>query len=276
MKKILYISDLDGTLLDSEAKISEKSEQLLNKFISEGGYFTIATARTAATALKITENVMINVPVILMNGVCIYDKISKKYVHIESLPESAFVQMNEIIHSFDLSGFLFTINDGVLDTYYENISSENAIKYVEEREKKFGKIFKKTDNFMFCKNKTPVYYSVTDSYNKLQPFYEQIKNISGLHIDFYRDVYAKDYWFLEISSKKASKYNAVKYLRKNYDFEQIIGFGDNLNDLPMFEACDRAYAVANAKEQVKAAATDVILPNYQDGVALFILERKTL
>ena len=53
-------------------------------------------------------------------------------------------------------------------------------------------------------------------------------------------------------------------------------FGDNLNDLPMFAVADEAYAVENAKDEVKAAATGVIGSNVQMGVVRYLTENAVL
>ena len=55
MTKTLFVSDLDGTLLNEKADISDKAADILNDLIENGLNFTFATARTAASALKITE-----------------------------------------------------------------------------------------------------------------------------------------------------------------------------------------------------------------------------
>jgi hydroxymethylpyrimidine pyrophosphatase-like HAD family hydrolase len=86
----------------------------------------------------------------------------------------------------------------------------------------------------------------------------------------YKDIYSDDLWYLEVFGETASKYNAVQYLRKQNGFDKVVGFGDNLNDLPLFAACDKCYAVANAKPDVKAKATAVIGSNDEDGVARWL------
>lgn len=63
----------------------------------------------------------------------------------------------------------------------------------------------------------------------------------------------------------------MNFLRDKYEYDEIISFGDNLNDISMFLASDESYAVANAKQEVKERATGVIESNDDDGVAKFIL-----
>ena len=58
MKKTLYVSDLDGTLLDRNSQLSDESVVILNRVIEEHGVnFTIATARTPATVEHIMRRV---------------------------------------------------------------------------------------------------------------------------------------------------------------------------------------------------------------------------
>ena len=272
MHKTLYISDLDGTLLNENAEITEVTARAVNELTASGGYFSFATARTAVTSVPITSGLNINVPVVLMNGVCIYDTVKKEYIKTEKIPDSAFDEMTAVLKKFSLSGFLFSITDGILETCYENLESENARKFYEERKRRYGKNFIKVSDFAARKGKNVVYYSVTDRREVLDPVYSLVKEIDGIHIDYYRDVYNSDFWYMEISSAAASKYNAVMFLRREYGFDRVTGFGDNLNDLPLFRACDEAYAVANARNEVKKAASGIIPANTENGVAEKICE----
>ena len=72
--------------------------------------------------------------------------------------------------------------------------------------------------------------------------------------------------YLELSAARATKAHAVAWLRDYLDVDQVIAYGDNLNDLPMFGAADQAYAVANAAPEVLAAASEVIGGNTADSV----------
>lgn len=116
-----------------------------------------------------------------------------------------------------------------------------------------------------------VYLSLLDTKEHLDPAYHMLSTIPDIAMAYYKDIYSEEEtWYLEIFSAKATKYNAVNYLRTRYHFDRIIGFGDNLNDLPLFKACDETCAVANAKEEVKATATRVIGSNQGDGVAHYL------
>lgn len=171
------------------------------------------------------------------------------------------------------TGFLYIIEDDKLSTYYEDLYSDHAKRFVEERIQKYGKKFTQINKFSTLEDKSIVYFSICDVKEKLVPLHEELCKDKNLHIEFYRDIYEDGFWYLEVCSVHASKYNAVKFLREEYGFDNVVSFGDNLNDLPMFLASDESYAVANAKPEVKEKANAVIDSNNNDGVVKWFLKR---
>lgn len=268
--KILYLSDLDGTLLNENALVSSETETGLNRLIEKGLCFSVATARTHATVAKMLSNVNISVPVILMNGVAIFDLNTKKYVSVQNINTKGKKVLFDAIRKCLNSGFVYCIDNHELSTYYENTDSPNAKQFIEERERLYGKKFTKVRSFEECTDKSVVYYSIDDKKEKLENAYKMISECPDLHAEFYRDIYNTDHWYLEVCSCNASKKNAVITLRELYGFDKIVSFGDNLNDIPMFAASDESYAVMNAKDEVKKAATAVIDSNINNGVVRFL------
>ncbi len=268
--KTLYISDLDGTLLNENALLSEDTIQGLNKLIEKGVNFTVATARTNATVVKMLKDVNIQLPVILMNGVTIYDIRNKKYLITENISLTGKKVLFDTIRALSLAGFAYCIDNNELRTYYETADSPAAKAFIEEREKIYGKKFTKVNSFDECINKNVVYYSIDAHKDVLEKAYNILSGCDELHAEFYRDIYNTDHWYLEVCSCSASKKNAVKRLRTLLEAEKVISFGDNLNDIPMFEASDESYAVANAKDEVKLRANGVIESNINNGVVRFI------
>jgi len=271
--KTLYISDLDGTLLNKNAEISEYTEISLCRLIENGMNLSVATARTAATTLQMVSGIPINVPVILMNGASIYDLQNSTYVKTSFIEKPSVRQLFSAIKRHNVTGFVYIVEDDTLSTWYERINSDHTRKFVEERIQKYGKQFTQINDFSDLSDKPVLYYSVCDVKEKLVPLQEELCRIQDLHVEFYRDVYEEGYWYLEACSVLASKYNAVNFLRAEYGFDKVVSFGDNLNDLPMFLASDESYAVANAKPEVKEKATSVILGNDEDAVVKWLLDR---
>ena len=64
----IFISDLDGTLLDEKGCVPEKSVEILKRLEEKGVLFTVASARTPLSAAFILEPLRLRIPAILLNG----------------------------------------------------------------------------------------------------------------------------------------------------------------------------------------------------------------
>lgn len=266
MKKTLYVSDLDGTLLSPEPAITEHTADIINSLISKGMYFTYATARSVYSAVPITASLNINVPCMFMNGVSIYDIESKSYIKNEFILSDA---SEEVLRSFERHGircFMYRIDDGDLTCYYSKITSKVMRSFAEVRKNHYKKPFIQVERLADFANDDTVYFTTTGPHDELYPVKCEIEKISGIDHAFYLDVYNGE-WYLEIFSEKASKANGIRFLRERFGFDEVVAFGDNLNDLSMFEAADVRIAVGNAKEELKSAADIVIGTNADNGVA---------
>ena len=241
--KTLFISDLDGTLLNSNAKISESTARIINLLIKKGLYFTVATARSERTAIPMTSGLDINVPHILMNGVIIY---SDGYIKYHTIPEKNAFEISSLFKKHNIKGSIFEITDNKL------------------------KVRENTDiNINYDDN--PIYITSNNKYDILLPLERDISKLENISHTFYEDTYTGK-WFLEIFSDKATKANGIKFLREKYGFDKIVCFGDTLNDISMFNESDVRVAVANAKPEIKKLADFVTLSNDEDGVSVWLGE----
>ncbi len=268
----LFITDLDGTLLDSAGKVSEKTKEILNALTKKGVSFAVATARTILSVSNILDGLNITAPCILMNGVCTYDMTEKKYLHCHYISPSATAEYVKAVSGRgDISPYIYTIKDNELCAYYENMDTEPARSFAEERRKRYGKNFVQVD-FKELDPTYAVYFVICGKKDTIEPYYYELKDIKGLYLAFYRDTYDTSIYYLEMCSDKASKAGGIRYLREHYGYERIHCFGDNTNDIPMFNESDCSYAVANAVDELKAIADEIILSNNENGVALKIKE----
>jgi len=263
---------LDGTLLNNSAEISEYTKKTLNGLIAKGLHFTAATARTPDSAKKLLAGVNINVPIVLMNGALIYDIKSGKYVKVYELTPETAAGVLDAIKDFTPAALMYKLIDGKLAIYHEDSGHEPIRDFIAERTAKYKVDFRRVDNLSRVSPDYTIYFSMFDTLERLTPAREALESRPGLNITMYKDTYTRDLWFLEIFNAAASKKNAAAFLRKTYGYERIVGFGDNLNDLPMFEACDVKIAVKNARPEVQAAADHICGSNEEDGVAAYIAE----
>lgn len=73
--KVLYVSDLDGTLITRNERISEYSLGILNALIGRGLLFTYATARSLDSAERAVAGLKHTLPVVIYNGALILDPV---------------------------------------------------------------------------------------------------------------------------------------------------------------------------------------------------------
>lgn len=268
--KTLYISDLDGTLLQPDVELSKKTITILNELIGQGMLFSVATARSIASLKTILKDVAITMPIVMMNGVCIYDLKKDEYLKIETFSEQNIRFLLSVVKSHKLKGFAYAIKDGVMSTYYEDLSTQPLRNFYQERVDKYQKYFTRIDDFSSLAALPLIYFSLLDHKENLEEIYDIMNNVPDINCVLYKDNYSLDWWYLEIFSKNASKYHAVQFLRTYLELDSIVCFGDNHNDIPLFEASDRKFAVANAVAELKGKADEVIGSNDQDGVAVWL------
>lgn len=267
----LYISDLDGTLLNNDAKLSDFTVKTVNSLAEKGMCFTFATARSVYSAKPITSALNINIPYILMNGVSIYNPLNDRYIKNEYLSPETSSEIIGVFREHDLKCFMYKIHDDVLTAYFTEINSQVMNSFAEVRRNNYNKPFVKCADLADHADDETVYFTVTGEYERLLPVKNGIEKIKSINHAFYRDTYTGKY-YLEIFSESASKANGIKYLRNEYGFDEIVCFGDNLNDLTMFEKSDIKIAVGNAVNELKESADFVALPNENDGVAKWLAE----
>ena len=268
--KTLYISDLDGTLLQPDVEISETSIRILNELIDRGMLFSVATARTIASVKPILRNLKVTMPIILMNGVCIYDPGKDDYIRVEAFEKASKEELMSVITGHKLKGFAYSVKDGKLSTYYEDLNSKALWDFYDERVTRYNKKFTQVDSFSRFLDVPLIYFSLIDRKEALEPIYRIVEAIPDLNCVMYKDNYSPDGWFLEIFSQNASKYHAAQFLRNYLNLDRIVCFGDNRNDLSLFEAGDYKLAVANAVSELKQKADEVIGSNVNDGVAAWL------
>ena len=293
--KMLYVSDLDGTLLNSDALLNEDVPERLNHLIDKGLCFTVATARTYATVNSIVKDIHLTYPMILMNGVMIYDPVNKSCINAEIIERESVEYILKGRKKFGVTGFAYALSpeiseqvsetEGTLTTdggrkvrksgrkmatYYEKIATEHMERFYVERRDVYHKPFSKVEKLEDILGEDIIYFSICYDEEVLRPFYEYLKKDEKLNLNFYKDVYGDGLWYLEISHKNASKYHGVQKLRTMLHPDAITGMGDNLNDIPLFEACDRSCAVGNAHKEVKERADYILDTNLNAGVVKFL------
>lgn len=267
----LYVSDLDGTLLNEEQRISPASVRLMNELIDQGLHFTIATARSYESTRALLEGLNLKLPGVFMNGVFLMDLGTGKPLDSHFLSNQLGREIVSLYARDGLNPVVYTIDrEGRSRVYYRGVFNPSEEHYFGARLKHEGDRFRRVDDFDAILDEQLIAVNAIEVPERLEAVYGELSNRAGCVCHYGPDIYAPGYHWLEVSSDLATKRQGVERLKQRFGFERLVCFGDNLNDLSMFGAADECYAVANAHEEIKRAATGVIGGNDEDGVARFI------
>mgnify|MGYP005765847689 CR=1 FL=1 len=268
----IFLSDLDGTLLNSSGKVSDASADMLNKAISSQKLFSVATARSYDTAAELMKSINTNAPAVLLNGALICDlNFGKIYHYSDISPQTASMVFN-IFNDHGRTPFCYFLKnkDNAASVTLEYISPATPFdkEFIEECEN-IGSSIERVDNFDF--ERPALYFTAMDTEKIVLPIYKTVKDLPGCDVTLYRDTYHDGYWFLDIFAAGTSKANGALMAKKIVCADIMTAFGDNLNDIPMLNAADCAVAVSNAADEVKEICDEIIGSNDDDAVAKYIL-----
>ena len=273
----LYISDLDGTLLNSSGVLSHKSIETLNSLIENGLNFTIATARSLDSAKPLIEKLQLKLPMVLYNGVLVYDPTLKANIHENFIAVDYKEFILECFEKEGLEPIVFTLNKiNSPSAFYRNISNAHMETYIGSRLARNDSRFKQVENFKIAISQKVITIISIGNKEALLAVKNRIEATVNIEIHFAEDVYYKGAYWLELAAPNSSKKGGVSFLKNHLNPEKIICFGDNLNDISMFEVADEKYATSNAREELKAIATEVIGKNNDDAVARFLQNRSQI
>lgn len=267
----LFVSDLDGTLLGPDRKVSAVSVNLINEAISAGAMFSVATARTPATVAPLLDDIESPLPLIVMTGAAIWDREQNRYIHAYFHREKTAQYLADLYRRHGLSAFVYILgHDNVIHIYHIGEMSELEREFMAERiqtpYKNFHILDKEEGELPKNLNRVLLFYSMRPT-EEVRRVYDEIKDSDDLRAVFYHDMYGDKIALMEVFGPEASKANAVRQLADMVGADRIVAYGDNVNDIPILEIADDPVVVENAVEAARLVAGRVIGPNSEDSVA---------
>lgn len=265
--RTLYVSDLDGTLLHSDQRLSKFTVDALNRLIGQGMLFSYATARSYVTASKVTAGIEPPIPLILYNGAWMIENGTGRVLKRHGFTAEEGRELFAAMTACGVWPIVYAVVDGVERFSYCPARSNPGTRAFNETRR--GDPRERVTEEARLMDGEAFYFTCIDEPEKLLPLYERYRD--RFQCVYSRDIYGGEQW-LEIMPRQATKAHAIQELKAMLGCDRVVCFGDGLNDLSLFAAADECYAVANAVEELKRAATAVIGGNNEDGVAQWLLE----
>jgi Cof subfamily protein (haloacid dehalogenase superfamily) len=265
--KKIFFSDLDGTLLTSDKRVSEKTKIALDEFVAAGNHFAICTGRGIDNVITVAEKLGINYPgtyYLCFNGALCYDSDNSKVINRIPVPYELIPGIFDTAKEFGVHAHTYAAD------YMVSPDEGDAMKF-------YNRVIQRpivvTDDIVGNLPEAPCKVIAIELHEmeKLENFRKAIMERYG---DRLTTVYSNPN-YLEVFMKEAGKGSGVRWLAEylGVPIENTIAAGDEQNDISMIEAAGFGIAMLNATDIVKASA-DVITAsdNDHDGLERFLLD----
>ena len=271
MKNHLYISDLDKTLLNDHAQLSPYALDELNQMIADGLHFTIATARSQISASHILKGLDLKLPIIVANGSFLADFHTGDILQMQDINDDLKKGVLDIILEEKIQPFVSACDGkNILKLFYQEINNSGLEWYLNDLIAVKDPRTHQTDYLHDSLDWHVVSFTVIEKVEKLRPLENRLNEVFPdlLDIHYYENPYDEGWYWMSIHDKKATKGNMLEKFIHHSDFaiENTSVFGDNVNDISMFEVAKNGLAVSNAADSLKKKACKIIGSNMEFGV----------
>ena len=269
MRIRLIASDIDGTLLRSDNTLAQATRSALWVAADRGIQIVLATGRTTATMAELLDELPMVRYVIRSNGGSVWDRSADAVIGEHTIPRALFPAIFDAVCSEDVCWHCFTDGIGYIDeTMVPRV--KNLFEPGGGRGEEFARSMNHVEDargfILEHVSRAEKFGVLTENGAARQRIWEKLKGIPGLSISSARSQN------LEINMKSATKGNALRELE---DFlgiskEEVIAFGDNLNDCSLLKEAGIGVAMGNASSELIPFATHRTYSNDEDGVARFL------
>ncbi len=261
MKYKLMAVDIDGTLLNSENKLTKETKNAIKLAVEKGLLFTICSGRPIQGVEELINELELDLPFITYNGAMVVMGKSKEILYEQKLSLKDARDIIQLGENYNTTIIIWTNNK-----LYVNKMNEQAVKYGELA--RTQPILIENPDHVIANGATKILWY--DEVENIDKYENEIRKILSANINYHTSKPI----FLEFVDKNASKAIAMEKLGEhfNIDRSEMIAVGDGFNDLSMIEYAGLGVAMANARDEIKAMADYVTLSNDEDGVAHVIEE----
>ena len=261
----MIVSDLDHTLLNSDATLSAENLEAIRAAKDKGIFVTVCSGRIFTMLEVYVRALDIQGPVITTNGAAIYDGHTGRALSRHPLPRAAAIKILDFARErgYDYSAMtdevsFFSRNSQRIKRFerYNEIARARGVQ--EMRLEYFeGRSHVNIENEIL---KLLLYLIPKEEFATLTAFPDSLPEIAYT---------SSDEGLLDVMAAGINKGAAIAEARNllGLEKEQVCVFGDYINDLAMFKEAGLTVAMANAHEVLKSNASYVTDTNDRAGVA---------
>ena len=266
MKIQIVFSDIDGTFLTNDHKVTEKTSDAVKSLLAKKIPFVLVSARMPEAIYPITKKIGVKIPIISYSGGLVLTEDEKILYDKKILAEDTEKVLREI--SLRWSDVTVNYYSGrkwfVRDVTDKRVIREMNITSATAENANFENLIEKNilPNKILIMCEPPVCEEMEKELGKKFPDLNVVRSSKIL---------------LEIMDKTVTKAEGIEILLKHYNFsaENAVAFGDNYNDVEMLKFVGGGVAMGNAPDDVKKIANEITTSNEEDGIYKFLSGRIT-
>lgn len=262
----LLALDMDGTVLNSQKKITPRTKNAIDNLMRRGVYVVVGTGRDLAELSDYRADFNGMNYGILMSGGLIYDFFNDKPIKVHGLDEETIFKLIDFGLEVDAMIHLHTVRQSLarevdiqdMEAFgmgiYQNMFDRICTRYTDAKE------FVRTHPGEVVK--VNLYHRDKSSRDK------NFARISDLNLS----ISFAEAFNLEMSPANVTKGSGLVELCDflNVDRADTVAIGDAPNDREILQIAGVGVAMGNAKDDIKKIAAFVTLDNDNDGVAFAI------
>ncbi|MES1193892.1 MAG: HAD family hydrolase [Solirubrobacterales bacterium] len=276
--RTLVVCDLDGTLLRSDATLSDFARNGLNHLVAAGLALTVASARSTAAMRQLLPGLELRLPVIEINGAFVSDLDTGRHLASATLARDAARAAVELVARTGVDPVLTTW-DGERDRVHHSTCTNLGTHWYVEEKRAYG------DPRLTASRDLPAVAAAESvaSVITFTPESDAAVLVAELEAALgpvatvlaAEAAYVPGWTEISVQDPSAEKGAAIAGLLEavglDRDSTEVVVCGDHLNDLPMFGIADRSVAPANGHADVLRHASVVVGGNDEDGVVRHLL-----
>lgn len=259
MKYKLIAADMDGTLLNSQSVITEKTRDAIHRVVEKGVIFTICTGRPIQGVERYNDVLNLDSPFITYNGAMIVMGKSREILFEQHLTPDGARDVLTWGKRFNTTMIAWSNNKLYVNALNDRVNEYKWLSGVEP-------VLITDEEEIINNDITKILWY--DRPEEIERFQEILKDKLGEGVTYCTSKPA----FLEFFDSRVSKAVAMEKIGERFGIkrEEMVAIGDGFNDLSMIEYAGMGVAMANAPEEIKKKADYITLSNDDDGVAYFL------
>lgn len=254
LKKVeLVLFDIDGTLVNDDGELGEKTKQLIGELKKLGVRFTFASGRLHSALVPLAEELKLHSPLISLDGTAIKSVSGKQFVY------RSFLKDKHVKKAIEYSK-KYLVNIALCHSEAIYYTEENSV--IPQLMDKFGAVYKEVDSYDELTSNVLEIVFAGDNRRTIEFIRDKLSFpfTFGISLSYFKSQTHDRIYYLEVRRAGSTKGKAMKRLLKYLKIEEnrTVVIGDWYNDLTLFDSNAIKVAPKNAVSELKNKADLVI------------------